>query len=133
MPKLANNRIGTSGAETDNAGERNVISGNVRNGVNIIGSGTSGNVVAGNSVGINAAGNAGLGNSGNGVHIAAGAANNRIGTDGSNSGVLANIIELNTLTGIDMLNDLVAGGILSHKDADFLLNAAALLIDQLES
>ena len=56
------NLIGTSGQSADDAGERNVISGNTYGGVEIEGSGTGGNVVAGDFIGINAAGTAALAN-----------------------------------------------------------------------
>lgn len=79
-----NNRIGTDGDGSNDAGERNVISSNTGSGVVISDAGTDNNVVAGNYVGTNAAGSAALGNTGNGVTIQSGAKNNRIGTDGSN-------------------------------------------------
>ncbi len=56
----ADNLVGTSGHSTDDAGERNVISGNAHDGVDIYGSGTGGNVVAGNLIGTNAAATAAL-------------------------------------------------------------------------
>ena len=48
----SDNVIGTSGSSVDNAGDRNVISGNDNDGVEIGGSGTSGNLVAGNYIGL---------------------------------------------------------------------------------
>ena len=65
----SDNLIGTSGHSNDDAGERNVISGNLDDGVDIYGSGTSGNVVAGNFIGTNATGTAALGNSDEGISI----------------------------------------------------------------
>ena len=58
----SDNLIGTSGHSADDAGQRNVISGNLNDGIDIYGHGTSGNVVAGNFIGTNAAETAGLGN-----------------------------------------------------------------------
>ena len=54
----ANNLIGTSGHSADDAGQRNIISGNLSDAVDFYGSGTSGNVVAGNFIGTNASGTA---------------------------------------------------------------------------
>ncbi|AWM41150.1 FG-GAP repeat protein [Gemmata obscuriglobus] len=76
--------------------DRNVISGNVREGVVIQGSGASGNVVAGNHIGTNAAGTAPLGNA-TGVYVLAGAANNTIG--GTATGA-RNVISGNTSGGV---------------------------------
>ncbi len=68
------------------AADRNVISGNDGDGVEIQGS--SGNLVAGDYIGLTASGEAGLGNSGDGVHILAQAgepaAHNTVG--GTSSG-----------------------------------------------
>ena len=47
----SNNLIGTTGQSQDDAGQRNIISGNQNFGVELYGSGTSGNVVAGNDFG----------------------------------------------------------------------------------
>ena len=49
------NRIGTDGQGIDDAGERNVISGNQNNGVDIVGAG-GGNIVAGNFIGTDVTG-----------------------------------------------------------------------------
>ena len=54
----SDNLIGTSGHSADDAGQRNVVSGNAYDGVDIHGSGTEGNVVAGDYLGTNAAGTA---------------------------------------------------------------------------
>ena len=58
----SNNVIGTKGTDADPAGERNVISGNDNDGVEIAGSGSTGNLVAGNYIGLNATGNAAIPN-----------------------------------------------------------------------
>jgi titin len=71
-----NNTIGG-----DAEGERNVISGNDRYGVQIEGSGTMGNTVSGNYIGTDESGTAALGNTWVGVNIADGAQNNTIGGD----------------------------------------------------
>jgi CSLREA domain-containing protein len=55
----------------DNAAARNLISGNISNGVEVQGdSAASANVIKGNYVGTNADGTAPLGNTGDGVHVA---------------------------------------------------------------
>ncbi len=56
------NRIGVNGADKDPGGERNLISGNFEDGVNIQDQGTIKNVVAGNYIGTNATATAALAN-----------------------------------------------------------------------
>jgi hypothetical protein len=63
------------------AGERNLISGNGGNGVNILGSGTMSNTVRGNFIGTNPAGTAAIGNVEAGVSIGQGASYNVVGGD----------------------------------------------------
>jgi titin len=110
------NRIGTSGAELDNAGERNVISGNNYQGVGIFDTGTNSNVVAGNYIGTDTTGTAALGNGNNGIWIGNGAQSNRIGTNGDGVGDAAerNVISANTYAGVAITDagtnaNLVAG------------------------
>ncbi len=91
------NRIGTNGDGVDDAAERNIISGNTRNGVQFEGAGTSDNIVAGNYIGTTVSGTALLGNGLHGVIIFGTASNNRIGTDGSNDAFNAN--EANIISG----------------------------------
>ena len=66
----ADNLIGTTGQSADDAGQRNIISGNLDDGIDIEYSGTAGNVVAGNYIGTNAAGTAAVANQGQAVEIA---------------------------------------------------------------
>ncbi|HNB64921.1 MAG TPA: DUF4347 domain-containing protein, partial [Rhodocyclaceae bacterium] len=61
------------------AAARNLISGNLNDGINLSGSGATGNLVEGNYIGTNAAGTAALGNAGVGVAVGAGASGNTIG------------------------------------------------------
>ena len=67
------------------AGARNVISGNVYNGVYITGSGTQYNYVEGDSIGTDVTGSYAVGNQ-SGVVLAAGASDNFIGTTQSGAG-----------------------------------------------
>ena len=62
-----------------NADQRNIISGNAGDGVELSGTGTTGNIVAGNYIGTDATGNVALGNADDGVEIDAGATANTIG------------------------------------------------------
>jgi hypothetical protein len=78
-------------------GQRNVISGNLEEGVFISDSGTSGNVVKGNYVGTNASGTAGLPNGAQGVAIGVGAQDNTIGGTGAGEG---NLIAYNEDDGV---------------------------------
>jgi hypothetical protein len=96
------NRIGTDGMSVDDAGERNVISGNPFQGVAIQGTGTNSNIVAGNYIGVDASGSTALGNQNNGIWILQGAQSNRIGTNGTDSDVAgeANVIGGNVFSGI---------------------------------
>ena len=73
------NRVGTNGTDADTAGERNVISGNNSDGVEIGGNGSSGNLVAGNYIGLIASGTAALGNNQAGVLLLTGPTANTIG------------------------------------------------------
>lgn len=81
------------------AGDRNVISANGDNGVNLFGRGTRGNRVQGNYLGTNAAGTGVLGNRFEGVFIHSGPVENTIG--GSRSGD-RNVISGNHQDGADL-------------------------------
>ena len=88
--------IGTDANGTNDAAERNVISGNAT-GVYVSGAGTSGTVIAGNTIGLAADGNTIVANSGQGVSIVASAATTTIG--GATS-VSRNVISGNAGFGI---------------------------------
>ena len=68
-PGAQRNRIGTNGDGLSDDLERNVISGNAGNGVQIDGAGTSQNVVAGNFIGTDVAGTVAIPNDVDGVLI----------------------------------------------------------------
>jgi parallel beta-helix repeat protein len=65
----------------DEPGERNLISGNNADGIDINGSGTMSNTVSGNYIGTNISGTLALGNGDNGVQVGEGASYNLIGGD----------------------------------------------------
>jgi hypothetical protein len=75
----SNNLIGSDGNGVSDSLERNVISGNTLNGVQVQGSGTTGNRVAGNYVGTDVTGSYAIGNGANGVAIQNNATHNDIG------------------------------------------------------
>ena len=81
-----NGVIITDGAQNNTiggytSGDRNVISGNVWNGVSIYGSGTMSNTISGNFIGVDTNGTVDLGNTQDGVIIFNGAQNNNVGGD----------------------------------------------------
>ncbi len=94
-------RIGTDGNGVSDLEERNIISGNRYNGVEL-GYGSTGNVVAGNFIGTDATGTEALGN-GWGVYVA-GADSNLIGTngDGDHDAIERNVISGNLTGGVFM-------------------------------
>ncbi|MHB1560433.1 MAG: beta strand repeat-containing protein, partial [Isosphaeraceae bacterium] len=75
----SDNLIGTNGDGVNDAAERNIISGNRFEGVDISGSGTDGNVIAGNYIGLDGTGTSAVGNGGAGVVLQLGARDNTIG------------------------------------------------------
>ena len=91
----SSNRIGTDGAGVDDVAERNVISGNSYDGVEIAGAGTNGNIVAGNFIGTDVTGTSALKNGYTGVAIFEGASSNWVGVSpygGPDVGDLGNVI-----------------------------------------
>ncbi|MFO0940973.1 MAG: PKD domain-containing protein [Pirellulales bacterium] len=105
------NLIGTNGDGVNDSSERNVISGNasgINANINIIDSGTEYNRVAGNYVGLTADGTSTVANPGRGIRIAVNAANNIVGTDGSNDAF--NASERNVVSGISGITIFVVQG-----------------------
>lgn len=106
------NVIGTDGDGVNDAAERNIISGNNNDGIEIVGTSTLNNVVAGNYIGTNAAGNSPLGNSGAGIRVN-GAQGTLIGTNGNGVSDTAerNVISGNTGDGIEITGSSATGNI----------------------
>ncbi len=86
------------------SGHRNVISGNLENGITIVGVSAKKNQVLSNYIGVNHVGNAtAMGNAGNGVSID-GAPENQIGTSTAKAGdAPGNVISDNNKTGVMIL------------------------------
>ena len=118
----SNNLVGTDGQSFDDAGERNIISGNLDDGVDIFGSATAGNVVAGNYIGTNAAGTAAIGNTSVGVRLDSLTVTNWVGVNPvyfSEDADEANVISGNGFGGVYFLltTGSVAAGNLIGTDA----------------
>jgi Domain of unknown function (DUF4347)/Cadherin domain/Right handed beta helix region/Laminin G domain len=103
-----NTLIGTDADGSNDAAERNVISGNLNNGVGIENVGTTGTVVAGNFIGTNASGSAARGNGWNGVSMSGGVTNNTIGGTAVGAG---NLISGNVDSGIAIVDSGTSGNV----------------------
>ncbi len=119
----ANNLVGTSGQSADDAGERNIISGDPRNDeIDIFGS-ASGNVVAGNFIGTNAEGTAALGSAGDGVFLGEVNSTNWVGVNtvyGPANADEGNVISGNAYGGLqigDSSNQVAAGNLIGTNAA----------------
>ncbi|MGP0067962.1 MAG: Ig-like domain repeat protein [Isosphaeraceae bacterium] len=88
------NLIGTDGDGVGDAAERNIISANQGDGVDV-GIGSDNNVVAGNYIGTDVTGTQPLGNSRAGINVNYGSSFNRIGTDGQS---VDNVGEANVIS-----------------------------------
>ncbi len=93
----------TIGGKT--AAERNVISGNTADGINIVGPSTTGNEVAGNDIGTNSGGTAAVANGGAGIVFSDGAIDNTVG----GSTALGNVVSGNSADGIDVVGSAMTG------------------------
>ncbi len=83
----------------DSPAARNIISGNLNDGISVVGSGSTGNTIQGNWIGLNGVGTGSIGNAVNGIWVANGASNNLIG--GSTSGA-GNVVVANLDDGIEI-------------------------------
>jgi hypothetical protein len=110
------NRIGTDGLGIDDAGERNVVSGNNGAGIDIEDTETEENIVAGDFIGTDVAGAVALGNAFDGVFIAGGASSNWIGVNAHGGTAVedeGNVISHNYQDGVQIShesNDNVVAG-----------------------
>ena len=100
------------GGSTEN--ERNIISGNERDGVRIQGSGTNDNIISGNYVGISPDGDLDLSNHDNGVQITLGAQENLIGgsTAGSGNLISGNVESGVLISGTNTISNTIAGNLI---------------------
>jgi hypothetical protein len=98
------NLVGTNGDGVNDSAERNIISANQGDGVDISGTNTNLNVVAGNYIGTDPTGTVAEGNLGNGISIFAGSQANLVGTsgDGVNDSAERNIISANQFSGVSI-------------------------------
>src|SRR5262249_51168529 len=103
--------------------DRNVISGNDTDGVQIRDGGTNNNVVVGNYIGVNSAGTAAIGNTNHGVVVWAGASNNTIG---GTTAAAANVISGNGGFGFDIHDCGVSGNVVLGNNIGTDKNGAAL-------
>ncbi len=114
------NQVGVyiTGSSTNNviggatAADRNIISANTVDGVQVFGAGTSGNVIRGNIIGLDVTGTVDLGNTNQGVAIFNGAINNWVGGTGAGEGNIISgnggdgvIVNTNTSTGNRILGN----------------------------
>lgn len=95
----ASNRIGTNADGLADAAERNLISGNISDGVLLVDAGSQGNLVAGNSIGTDVGGAEPLANGHSGVCVD-GASGNVIGGISAAAG---NVIAFNVLEGVAVI------------------------------
>ncbi|MEY4906445.1 MAG: hypothetical protein RL260_163, partial [Pseudomonadota bacterium] len=108
----SNNRIGTNADGSNDAAERNVISGNNWYGVEMIDSGTAGNVVQGNYIGTDASGLVALGNSQGGVSFWNGVSGNQIGSGLTGAGNVISGNETGVLVANGAINNRVQGNLI---------------------
>ena len=104
LPNVRNGILALSGSNANTIGgvtalARNVIAGNLSDGIELSGVGTNANVVIGNYLGTAADGNTAIGNGNDGVYVLSGAADNVIGGTTPGSG---NLISGNAFDGVEI-------------------------------
>ena len=142
MNGASNNWIGVNSIYgPENADQRNVISGDANEGVDITGTGTTDNTVAGNYIGTDYTGAHALPNYA-GVEIDSGASSNLVGTngDGVSDALERNIVSGNLFAGVWMTgtgtnNNVVAGNYLGTNvtGTTAIGNGGTLQIDSLDA
>ncbi|HBI46092.1 MAG TPA: hypothetical protein DDY78_25040 [Planctomycetales bacterium] len=124
----SNNLIGTNSDGVNDAAERNVISGNAWDNVQISGAGSNNNVIAGNYIGTDSTGMVGLGAGASGVAIFGGPQNNVVGTDGSHGAFnvdARNIISGNAANSVNGVGLYISGSAANIVDGNYIgLNAS---------
>ena len=94
---LLSNNSSSNTIGGNQSADRNIISGNEIDGIDITGNGTSFNKIKGNYIGINEDGSAANGNKQNGIHISTGASDNIVGSKNEEE---KNIISGNDSSGV---------------------------------
>jgi hypothetical protein len=115
----ANNTVGGTAA-----GAGNLVSGNARVGIYLLGAGATGDLVLGNKVGTDATGMAALGNGNDGVVLQNGAANNTVGGTAQGAG---NLISGNALSGVGLLGTGTAGNLVEGNRVGTVATASSAL------
>ncbi len=111
ISNVSNNTIGGT-----TAAARNVISGNISDGIAITGSSAAGNLIQGNYIGTNLSGSSAIANGSMGVRITGGAAGNTVGGSVAGAG---NVISGNANSGVyvDASNTTVQGNLIGTNAA----------------
>jgi Bacterial Ig-like domain (group 3)/PKD domain/Bacterial pre-peptidase C-terminal domain/RTX calcium-binding nonapeptide repeat (4 copies) len=109
FPGSTNARVGVNPSDPNAAAERNIISGNVLYGVEVVGPGTTGAVIAGNYIGLAADGTTQLSNTGSGVLVRAGATGTTVG--GTSGSLTRNVISGSTGPGIRITDSGTTGNV----------------------
>lgn len=105
---MSNSTLNTIGGDTSS--ERNIVSGNNNDGIQLNGAGSTNNTVSGNYIGTDVNGTADLGNTGDGVDLSSGPSNNTVGGTSSST---RNIVSGNGQYGVNFnqsgINNTVSG------------------------
>ncbi len=109
-----NTLIGTDANGSNDAVERNIISGNLDDGVGVFGASTTGTLIRGNYIGTDASGLSARGNGSNGVAIYGGATNNVVGGTAAGAGnvISSNVENAVIVFGAGSNNNVVQGNLI---------------------